>query len=298
MRAPSRRDDADGTAPSDAFVRAVSPVLGPGSPRELYTLLQRVARLPYEEAASPGFLLLHGIDAPRLWPAVGLETPIPLHDVRCFRKVLHVSSPTLPVLSDGRFAYGLGGCAATGNVLTVRFEWQGNWVLLQEGRILVRVTSFGEPDREPGLGEDRFTAAVHQVFGSLPSTASARLWELVGSATRQVRGTNVLISAGAPIEAARLNSQCLKVRPFALTPAVMEQITGIDGTVVMDVDGVCHAVGAILDGPVSVRGDRARGGRYNSALMYVDHAPFPSVIVVVSLDGMVDLVFREPGGRS
>jgi len=212
------------------------------------------------------------------------------------RKLLHVSSPALPVLSDGRLAHGWGGRAAGGHSLTVRFDWPGTWALLRAGRIVVRVRGRVAPDGGAALREDRFASTLRQIFGPLPSTAVARLWKLACSAARQARGTNVLISAGAAREASRLASQCLPVRPFALTPAVMGRITGIDGTVVMDVDGVCHAVGAILDGPVSARGDRGRGGRYNSALMYVDHAPFPSLIQVVSADGMVDLVFRKPGG--
>jgi DisA checkpoint controller-like protein len=82
------------------------------------------------------------------------------------------------------------------------------------------------------------------------------------------------------------------VRPVELTPSLMERLTAIDGTVIIDTHGVCYAIGAILDGTVTVRGDRTRGGRYNSALMYVDSSPFPSLIVVISQDGMVDLVSK------
>jgi hypothetical protein len=53
---------------------------------------------------------------------------------------------------------------------------------------------------------------------------------------------------------------------------------------------VCHAIGTILDGPATDRGDRTRGGRFNSALMYVDSSPYPSLIVVISQNGTVDLV--------
>jgi hypothetical protein len=71
---------------------------------------------------------------------------------------------------------------------------------------------------------------------------------------------------------------------------LLERCTSIDGTVIIDTKGICYAIGAILDGDVSNHGDRTRGGRYNSALMYVDTVAVPSVIVVVSRDGTVDIV--------
>jgi hypothetical protein len=128
---------------------------------------------------------------------------------------------------------------------------------------------------------------------SYPPDDSARRSGELGAAADRAISAGERIAADAAAEAARLNSQCTKVKPFALTPAVMEQITSLDGSVVIDPDGVCHAMGAILDGSVSARGNRVRGGRYNSALMYVDSCPFPSLIVVVSQDGMINLVYRE-----
>ena len=131
-----------------------------------------------------------------------------------------------------------------------------------------------------------------RVFGPMPSIQSEHLWDLVEAAKRQVRGTNVLITTEAAAEADRLGSQCIRLIPVPLTPPLMERLTSIDGTVIMDTRGICHGIGAILDGAVSPRGDRTRGGRYNSALMYIDSSVFPSVIIVVSQNGTVDLVSK------
>jgi DNA integrity scanning protein DisA with diadenylate cyclase activity len=128
------------------------------------------------------------------------------------------------------------------------------------------------------------------MFGDFCEERYHRLWGLISMAARQLRGTNVLISTQAAAEAERLGSQCTRIRPTLLTPMLMERVTSIDGTVIIDTDGVCHAIGAILDGPAARRGDRTRGGRYNSAVMYLDSTPFRSIIVVVSQNGMVDLV--------
>jgi hypothetical protein len=48
----------------------------------------------------------------------------------------------------------------------------------------------------------------------------------------------------------------------------MPALTDIDGAVRLDVQGICHAIGVILDGRVSEQGtlvgNRGRGARYNS----------------------------------
>jgi hypothetical protein len=46
----------------------------------------------------------------------------------------------------------------------------------------------------------------------------------------------------------------------------------------------------ILDGRASGRGDGTRGARYNSALRYIESSAYPCLAVVVSEDGMVDVL--------
>ena len=207
--------------------------------------------------------------------------------------MLQMTSPTLVLQCDGRVVHGLGGPSP--ELLLVRFHWPGLWRLSKGGKTLLRTKVPAGGDVSGPLLEDLFRRALQLVFGRLPAARENRLWDLMLSATRQHGGTNVLISANAAAEATRLNAQCTKLKPFALTAPIMEQITSIDGTAVIDLDGQCHAVGAILDGASSPRGDRTRGGRYNSAVMYVDSSPFPSLILVVSKDGMIALVYRQPG---
>lgn len=46
-------------------------------------------------------------------------------------------------------------------------------------------------------------------------------------------------------------------------------ISAIDGAILADIEGYCHATGAILDGEATVRGNTARGARYNSLVNYI-----------------------------
>jgi hypothetical protein len=49
----------------------------------------------------------------------------------------------------------------------------------------------------------------------------------------------------------------------------------------------------ILDGKASGRGTSTRGARYNSAIRYVETSPYPCLAIVVSEDGMVNIITKD-----
>jgi hypothetical protein len=59
---------------------------------------------------------------------------------------------------------------------------------------------------------------------------------------------------------------------------------------IADPDGVCHAVGVILDGNATPTCTPARGGRYNSAVRYVGDGSTGRQALVLSEDGTLDVV--------
>jgi hypothetical protein len=87
-----------------------------------------------------------------------------------------------------------------------------------------------------------------------------------------------------------LGSQALPIEPSPLTSTLVRQVTSIDGAVLVDPEGKCHAIGVILDGTAGTFGDRSRGARFNSAARYLSDAPIGTVIILVSEDGMVNLL--------
>lgn len=77
------------------------------------------------------------------------------------------------------------------------------------------------------------------------------------------------------------------------TEALQRGFADIDGATLFSPDGTCHAAGVILDGKAGMHGDSARGARFNSAWRYVDSSAdrgIPTLAIVVSEDGMVDLI--------
>jgi hypothetical protein len=273
------------------FLRLMSAHLDERAAIQLFDLFNVIAVLRYEEIENSGTLALCAPDAPLPPMLVRFEAPFQLKQVRGVRKYLHITDEDLCLVSDCRSAWGLTTRnQLNGEMLTVEFRPDGVWELRRGGDPLLRVEAPPAcmPDR--AVDRDRLARELRRTLPPLSETQIGRLCDLAGAAARQAHGTNMLISADAAREARRLASQCTLVEPVPFMPMLMERCTSIDGTVIIDTDGVCYAIGAILDGDVSERGDRTRGGRYNSALMYLDTVAAPSVIVVVSRDGTVDIV--------
>ena len=100
--------------------------------------------------------------------------------------------------------------------------------------------------------------------------------KIIEKLSRQPHGTSVVFiderSLKDEIERLAGLNRLHKVKAFQL----MEQedgmimgITAIDGALMANLDGMCCAIGAILDGDAVVRGDPGRGSRYNSLANYI-----------------------------
>jgi DisA bacterial checkpoint controller nucleotide-binding len=65
------------------------------------------------------------------------------------------------------------------------------------------------------------------------------------------------------------------------------------GAIARDAEvAVAYALGVILDGSASNQGDRGRGARFNSALRYLTQPAAATMIILVSEDGMIDVLPR------
>ncbi|MYA84923.1 MAG: hypothetical protein F4Y12_05000 [Acidimicrobiaceae bacterium] len=100
----------------------------------------------------------------------------------------------------------------------------------------------------------------------------------------------LVVSHDPETEVGRLGGEAVPVSPDRLDVSHLLSFGGVDGAVVLGPDGRCHAFGVILDGTADGRGDRARGSRYNSAIRYQRTKAPQSLLVVISEDGMMNLI--------
>ena len=164
----------------------------------------------------------------------------------------------------------------------------GVWEL-HHASVPLATVQFGTPRLpEQRLRRERLDDISSRVFRECDSDA---LWALATAAADAEHGTMLVISERAGEEAARLGNQALTVEPTRLDDSLVRQVTSIDGAVLVDPAGRCHAIGVILDGTATGAGDRSRGARYNSAVKYLASAGgTPTVILLVSEDGMINLL--------
>lgn len=264
---------------------------------DLYGALTAVSTTRYEGASGYGSVIVAAAKDPDLALDVELRSPVRIGETRALRKLLEISDrDKLGLLTDGHVIFGLGHVADSYNPADERiFEFhvvgQGQW-LMRHGADVLFEAEFGQPKlRRERMDKARFVDTVERVFASSQAD-SENLWELAQVAAEQAHGTMLVISAAAADEAARLSAQAILIEPKSLPPELLRQATGIDGAVLFAPDCTCYALGVILDGSASDQGDRARGARFNSALRYLTHPAAATMIVLVSEDGMIDVLPR------
>jgi hypothetical protein len=170
---------------------------------------------------------------------------------------------------------------------------RGSWELEHAGQPLLAVTDGRAALPRERLARSTFDDAVERLFGNDGDVD--RLWDLALAASHQTHGTMLVVHADAQGEASRLSPPAMPIKPCPLADSTLLAVSAIDGAVIVDPAGNCHAVGAILDGrAVQGLGDASRGARYNSAHRYLAEAGRNCLIIIVSEDGMLNLIPNLP----
>jgi hypothetical protein len=262
---------------------------------DLYDVCNVISTMTYEGADGVGGMLFAPRGHADVRVDLSLQRPASLRDYRTVRKLLEISDAGLYLLCADGEVVGFGrstapaGSAPDG-LFVVSFTGQHRWRLSLGSHVLMEIT-YGQPH----LPKERLNAAdfhrtVERTFPAMTGDEVDTLWTLVSAATEQRHGTMVVVSTGAEHEAARLGTQAIATAATPVTPSLMRLITAIDGAVLIDPHNQCHAIGAILDGLATEAGDPSRGARYNSAVRYVASSAHACLAIVVSEDGMINVV--------
>jgi hypothetical protein len=269
-----------------------------GDAHALLDRLNVISATHYERRVGRGHIVVARPDHPALRYKLRLAAPVPLGEPQWTRKLLEMASDGVGLISDSANVLGLGAVseeydAAAEDLFEVSFFDHYKWELRHAEKVLMRV-EYGTPGLpHPPLRRAALHAVVARIFPETTPEVDKRFFRIVEAAMTQPHGTMIVVSARAAEEAERLSSQCTRVEPVVLSDDMVRRVTSIDGAVLLDDEGRCHAVGVILDGRATEKGRPARGARYHSATRYVSDAASPTIAVVVSEDGRVD-VLPEP----
>ena len=263
----------------------------------LFEACNIISSLKYEGEEGFGGLVIAPKDHQNIRMTLILENPIRLSDHRKTRKFLELADDKHYLISDSVLIYGIGQITGNynpihENLFVIKFTRHYQWEVSHAENCMMKV-AYNQPFLpENKINRDKFFSDLSRTFKNIKKKAIDTLWEIVLEAVKQHRGTLILISSGAEKEAIRLSSQCFIIEPVKLDDILTRKLTSIDGAVLLSPDGICHAIGVILDGMATSKGDSARGARFNSAIRYYEATKnqYDSIMVIISEDGMVDII--------
>ncbi len=272
-----------------------TPVWAAKNIQGLYGLFEScnvISSLNYEKAESQGGMLIARKGHPNIEAVITLTKPVPLTEYRAVRKLLQMVGSQQRLVCDGARIFGFGhlhGNYDQGNadLFEVRFTGHYRWELYHAGHGIVRAR-YGTPELPlPALNRAKLASDMQRTFKSATPKDVERLVLFALQACEQRKGALLIISAEAEAEAKRLATEATPIVPVMLTADLIRHLTAIDGALLLDPRGVCHAVGVILDGPAGEYGDPGRGARYNSSLRYLSGHD-DCVAIIVSEDGTAE----------
>ena len=267
------------------------------SPYGFYEACNIISSLRYEGREGLGKLVIAEKNHPNIILSLQLEYPINMNDFRKVRKFLEMSDDKSLIISDATFIYGLGYIKGKydpqdESLFIINFVKHFHWEVLHDANTMMIVEYKLPALPKVRINKEKFYIDFRKIFADIKKEQLDQLWDITSEATKQKQGTILVITDNAIEEAKRLGKQCFPVKPIKLRAEIMQQITSIDGSVLLDRNAVCYAIGAILDGIATDKGDASRGARYNSAVRYYEYfgKKCATILVIISEDGIINLI--------
>ena len=263
---------------------------------DLFKNFNSISSLMYEGKKGSGKLILANPNDGTVSLLVQFAYPVHFREHRWARKVLQMASPDTFLIADCKKIYGLGHVASevdplsSQKVFEVEFLDHYVWSLGCGSKTLLR-SRYGIPSLpRQSYPVDRFLGTFQRLFPVAEEKDIARVTALFEAAISQPYGSLLIVASDAEFEANRLRDQGTNIEPMPLTPNLYGQVSGVDGAVLIDPQGVCYAVSVILDGSANSECTPSRGARYNSAIRYVRSSNNPRLAVIASDDQTVDVI--------
>lgn len=271
---------------------------------DLFERFNAISSLMYEGAQGIGHIVLVDPNDVRIDYVLRFRVPVPFREHRWARKVLEMASPNVELIADSECIYGLGRLRhepdVTGHqAFTIDFLDHYHWELRSGSQVLLR-SLYGVPRLpQEAISKELFAQSYKRMFPECSTEEGEHTWKLCVEATRQGHGCMLVVAADAAAEAQRLAQQGTVIEPTELSEELLRCVSGIDGTIILDPHGICHAIGVILDGPATSACTPSRGSRFNSGLRYVSAGHAHRMAIIVSDDHTVDIipVFRPQISR-
>jgi len=262
---------------------------------DLFERFNIISSLLYEGTRGTGHLVLVNPESEAVEYLVRFKVPVPFQQPRWARKVLQMATSDVALIANSESIFGLGKLKDSHDgrsldAFTINFLDHYQWEL-QCGTQVLMYSRYREArlPQEP-ISQGQFTANYKRLFPRASMNDCDHFWTLFKTVVHQRHGSMIVVAEDAEVESERLAQQGMGISPVLMTPALLERMGWIDGTIIVDPHGFCHALGVILDGEAAPECTPSRGSRYNSALRYVLSSDNRRLAIVVSDDRTVDVI--------
>ena len=280
---------------AEGFMHIPAVAIGKEFTFGLFERLNMISSLFYEGTQGQGRILLVDSENPDIEWILKFTEPVPFEKIRWARKMLQLATTDPALVVEGNAILGLGNIAddydaSKQDVFTIDFLEHYQWHI-KCGEDVLLTSRYGEPRLlQKKISKEQFTNNFCRLFHQADKNDEDRLWDIFMAAKDQAHGSMLVVAEDAATEAKRLARQGTTVQPTLMTPDILRRVSKIDGTIILDPHGCCHAIGVILDGPANEKCTPARGARYNSGVRYVEATETPRLAIVVSEDRTVDII--------
>jgi Probable sensor domain DACNG/Probable sensor domain DACNH/DisA bacterial checkpoint controller nucleotide-binding len=298
-REPGRSQISHQLLPRELAARAASDLLntitaitaGPGQGVSLFTVLNEISGQMYERQESVGGIILASRESNDIEYILKLDTKVPLREVRWSRKLIQLACDEAKLICNGVSIFGVGRWKSDpGSSIEIELFGRRSWTLKQGTEELLRA-HFGDPKiPKKAISEQRFLENFGMLFPQSSTAVGQQLWKALETMESFDYGSLLIVSIDAAKEAIRLREQGTIIVPTPLSTSLLESASRIDGAILVDADGICHAIGVIVDGASNQLGSPSRGDRYNAAHRYVLVTDTNRMAIVRSDDRTLDVI--------
>lgn len=296
-RGPERSTDELLNSAAKIFSYTIASVGHAGGFHNLYPACNELSLSRYEGQENEGHLIICSKDHLALELTLELTEPFSIREYRKLRKLLQLSTEKTGVVTNSEMVIGLGVIKSTydstkEDIFHIYFRGTHCFDVMHQSQPIL-LMRHGKPEQITQLiVKDKFEEDSRRIFPMATKEQVNEMYKLANAATKISNGCMLVFLDDAKEEASRLKNQSISIKPKKLDEDTVKILSLIDGAIIVDLDGYAHAKGVILDGITGSEGDPSRGSRYNSSLTYSEFRGWakPTLIVVVSEDGMVDII--------
>lgn len=246
-------------------------------------------------------------------------------EIRKVRKLLQVSNSNFHLvlcsshpymqaaISDDQYWYIKGYGIINKNNPTISFLGNNKWIWESKNEIIKYDGLLYRFESKYNSKEKSFEIYLKEYYTHLDKNCNTKVSSkiqksintIIELANKQKHGTMLIFSEKAKEEAERL---CKLKRGFLINPInlfdlysndkkkckeILLQLTSIDGAVMLTEDGICYAIGVIVDGIAYIDSDSSRGARYNSGKTYIKNCIDKNIrcfAAIISEDKTIDIL--------